>query len=593
MNVFISFLGTSEYLEATYSQLDNVKYIYAQMAVLDYMCKDKKIAVDYFLLFATDTAMSNNYDARYTHLQVEKDGLKAHLNLDQNNVKSAYTQPFENRLRACNLITEDKFKLCKIAEQASLKKIVDNVNVMVEKVSEVLNGQHGDIYLDITHSFRSMPLIALATLKAIQYKSNITLKGIFYCEVDNTNHGTIVELMAFDELIESATRIKLFVESGTYVSPQYIENSSDKYGNINKYLTLFSDSIRNPSRFYAIEYAIKIKSILEKLQHNNKIKSIDDLYFDSFKVLLDRQFKQLSGNYKLDDNNGFGNKSCFKLKDHINDLTILIEMCISFNLYQAAITFMFEGLFDIACGKTMTKNQYYSELFSIINNYKIHNIIKGIIKSFIEEDKTRIDLEEDKTRIDLYDKLKELRNTINHGVATDGGEIKTFVDKNFESIKKLYEDFLNYECNGLKNLVSMRIDYNQCVGLSIDQYVRIMKCSDKNKKLVDKIKKTSKLKRAKDILTATIKTYEEDKNEEHLIVIVDIFIRHVLNNQNCTFEEFYNNRYNPNGSNNEEFGYYTFRYLNCNEKNIEIVPYISTLEKAVGDIADYLDSRKM
>ena len=203
--VYLSFLGTTDYLPCTYFREDvgdteNVRFI--QEAMISLFCSDWT-QEDRIRIFTTDTAESKNWNdnghvRRYTS---ECQGLKRcieKLNLDIDVQKIAIPQGKDE-----NEIWE------------TFQIIYDSI----QKDDEVI--------FDVTHAFRSIPMLAIVVLNYAKALKGINLKGIYYgafetlgnpAEVGNIplerRRVPILDLTPFDQLMDWTAGIDRYVKTG-------------------------------------------------------------------------------------------------------------------------------------------------------------------------------------------------------------------------------------------------------------------------------------------------------------------------------------------------------------------------------------------
>jgi CRISPR-associated Csx2 family protein len=164
--ILISFLGTNNYVPANYylgdqsHKVDNVRFI--QEAILELICIDWT-ENDVVKVFLTDEAEKNNW-VDNGHLDrdkkvIECEGLKSRLESFAAHHKSKVN--FEPILNVPTGITE-----------TDVWDVFDAIYEQLEEKDEV--------YFDITHSFRSIPMLCMVLLNYAKYLKNITVKGIYY-----------------------------------------------------------------------------------------------------------------------------------------------------------------------------------------------------------------------------------------------------------------------------------------------------------------------------------------------------------------------------------------------------------------------------
>lgn len=172
---FISFLGTTGYKPATYElyQEEGGSYTtsYIQEALVNILCSDWS-KDDEAIIFLTDMAEEENW----------------------NNVKD------ENR-RLKDILGQShlSFKGVKIPDGRSEEEIWEIFEIVSSQIKE------GDeIILDITHGFRSIPLLATIVLNYVKVVQNAKVLGVYYgvWEAKDTSTPPIAPIFNMTPLVE-------------------------------------------------------------------------------------------------------------------------------------------------------------------------------------------------------------------------------------------------------------------------------------------------------------------------------------------------------------------------------------------------------
>ena len=413
---FISFLGTNDYLECIYYIDGEDKKSQPLKYVQEYSVKkfssnwDKN---DKVLIFTTKTASEKNW-------------------VDNGHNKPS--QGLGKRLELLNLTPETKNIMIPDGNSE------DEIWEIFEKVFDEL--ENGDeIIFDITHAFRSIPMLAIVILNYAKVLKNVSLSGIYYGAMEALGSFPVVkeielekrfvpifELTAFDNLLDWSSAIERFTKSGDAsrikelasgkLNPVLRETrGKDKNAeNLNKLadnLDIFSKSIiTNREINGGISFAAN--GIKEKL---SLIENTDII--PAFKPLLQKIELAVSefGDEKIQ--NGFA----------------AIKWCIEHSLIQQAYTLLFELIF--------TKIAILSELdASIKANRDLASFSLFYVKNNVAFDDWKKDSQENKDitekMISIWqnygeeflvkiDKLQQIRNDINH--ATGQNKIKYIIDK--------------------------------------------------------------------------------------------------------------------------------------------------------------------
>ncbi|MDY0388263.1 MAG: TIGR02221 family CRISPR-associated protein, partial [Methanolobus sp.] len=164
--ILISFLGTNEYVPANYylgdqsHKIDNVRFI--QEAILELICNGWT-EMDVVKVFLTDEAEKKNWvdngHCEKDQKIIECEGLNTRLKAFALHHKIKYT-------------VEPVFNVPTGITESDVWDVFDTIYEQLEENDEV--------YFDITHSFRSIPMLCMVLLNYAKYLKNITVKGIYY-----------------------------------------------------------------------------------------------------------------------------------------------------------------------------------------------------------------------------------------------------------------------------------------------------------------------------------------------------------------------------------------------------------------------------
>jgi CRISPR-associated Csx2 family protein len=204
--VLISFLGTNDYIPCNYYldkdrslKIDNLRFI--QEALLKLLCTGWD-SEDRIIVFLTEDAEKKNWIDTVYKTGESKPGLDTVL-------KSMKLKP--------------RILSPRIKEGYSESDIWD----IFETVFSQLN-DNDELILDITHSFRSIPMLGLVLLNYARVLKNITVKGIYYGAFEklgpsyfvkenisiSERNAPIVDVTSLMELQDWTTAINSFIKSG-------------------------------------------------------------------------------------------------------------------------------------------------------------------------------------------------------------------------------------------------------------------------------------------------------------------------------------------------------------------------------------------
>ncbi len=422
---FISILGTNDYLECRHSfnnLTSDLPVKYVQEDSIKFFCKDFT-EQDEIRIFLTNLARQRNW---------ENDGF------------SKPNDGLKNRLFKAGL-------LCKINDYS----IPDgNSENEIWKIFEIiLNTFHQDetVIVDITHSFRFLPMLLTTLLNYAKYQKNITVNGIYYAAFESL--GTINEVKTIPAEkritpIFDLTSLSL-LQDWTLASFDFINNA-----NVNMLKQLvraenrFTESLSNNKKFFP-------QNVIRKLE-----KLITNIALCRGKELLEYDYNDLKENIdKLKTLSGLP-KPFFFLIDELykkvqsfnnnynNLIIVLADWCLKHNYYQQMVTLLQE--FSI----TLILDECSLDRFNL--NYRIitsqsfrisaQKLSEESWQSPAKENKeiTSQILNSNKLESlkDSFQALTDLRNDINHaGFLHDA--------KNVESIKSRLNNILTQYKNTL------------------------------------------------------------------------------------------------------------------------------------------------
>lgn len=274
---FITVLGTGNYKPVAYSiennqaELKEVKFV--QEAIIDQII-GKINPNDKITILLTDKSEQENYNS------TEKKPTKNDIKIEINNLTSAQKELLINlglpkdlnsNLTISYITNNEKFKglketliekgiqenqinPVKIPVGANTQELMDIFSKIYQEISP-----NEEIYIDVTHSLRNIPIQLLSVLTFAEKLKNINIKGIYYgaFEVGNKekNVAPIFNLMNFLNIIKWS----------------FAANSFIKFGNIEEIYELVSNEKRK------IFTSKEIVSEQEKLQLNNNSNLINAL----------------------------------------------------------------------------------------------------------------------------------------------------------------------------------------------------------------------------------------------------------------------------------------------------------------------------
>lgn len=399
MKVFISFLGTNEYIPCHYyfkSKENSSQLVrFVQEAIFDILCKDFS-ENDKVCIFLTEKAKKINW---YDSPTNQNKGLQKTL-LEKNILPQIVTVDIPNGNTA-----------------DELWRIFDLLTQQIQEATEIV--------FDITHSFRSIPMLAITTIMYLKALKNISVRGIYYGAFEalgpakwvaqnipeEDRYAEILDLTIFDELMEWAYAVRSFVKGGdatilaelglkdiTYsrLGEMIKERPYQEFRSLCNNISTFSKQVATCRSMTVLKTITRVQSLLESFE---------------FKIIAETKpafFKLLD---RIHDT--FNN---FKGNNILKWLNI-VEWALGHNMIQQAYTMLTEMLITYFCDKYMPVELQMDE---IGRRNKISFIVskvgqkrpideEGIYKTIYEKVK-----DEDLELAELYAAISYNRNEVNH-----------------------------------------------------------------------------------------------------------------------------------------------------------------------------------
>jgi len=204
----MAFLGTNDYLPCTYfsddgKEVENTRFV--QEAALSFFCKGWT-QDDRIFIFTTDEAEKKNWQNTMHRNRKTGESLR------------------RKGLYKCieNLNLSVPFKNIPIPDGKGEAEIWDIFRIVFDQLT-----QGDEVVFDITHAFRSIPMLAIVVLNYAKIMKDISIQGIYYgaLEVLGSFHEAenlpvdkrrvpILNLTSFDQLMEWSFAVNRFLEAG-------------------------------------------------------------------------------------------------------------------------------------------------------------------------------------------------------------------------------------------------------------------------------------------------------------------------------------------------------------------------------------------
>ncbi len=425
--VFLSFLGTGGYKPCKYvsAELGESSVVYfVQEAIYQLACRDFTTK-DKVFIFLTKDAEEKNWPGLFECLSKYTESLHPVTQLPEGYNESDVWKIFENVL---NVLEEDD-----------------------------------EIILDITHGFRSLPMLAMVLLNYAKALKNTIVKGIFYgafevlgpsYQIDtnipdpNDRKAPLLNLLAFSILQDWTFAAQTFIKTGNpegitqltrqNLIPILIESKGKN--ETASLLRTVTNAIERGEREIATNRGKLISNGTNFLEAKNTLQEVIKNTAGVFAPLKPILFKIQE---KIAN---FGHNANLNWESGV-------EWCILHGLEQQGITQLQEGIIGYVCqrNKLDVTNIQDRELVSQALNIYSRNIEQANWKKpAIEHPEIIMSIMEDifvKDHRANFDKLVELRNDINHG-----GFKKNALQKSGQFSERLKEIFNTYR--SIKQLVT-------------------------------------------------------------------------------------------------------------------------------------------
>lgn len=326
-NVYLSVLGTSPYVPCNYeadnrARVENVRFV--QEATLSLNCRDWT-AADRIFILTTEDAYKKNW-------------------MDDGQQESA--EGLQTRIERLNLLAK--------AESVDIPsgKTLDEIWQIFNRIYNLLN-EGDNVFFDITHAFRSIPMLAIVVLNYAKALKNINLRGIYYgafeilggspSYVENNiplekRNVPIFDLSAFDLVMEWSFAVDQFIKSGNAsaiaalakreVRPILAETKGrDESARSIKWL---SESLEKFTQIMSTCRGRLIPEAVQQLKNSLEI-SNDNNFIKPFQPVVERLREEIETTFVGD-----------AVKDGVN----AARWCLSHQLVQQGYTILQETIFS-------------------------------------------------------------------------------------------------------------------------------------------------------------------------------------------------------------------------------------------------------
>lgn len=453
-----SFLGTNDYKEIIYCSekiglnKNNYKKFYSQYIQLS-LCNLLKEKNEDFTIYMclTQMAIEKNYEP--------KDSIGLKRLLDDNNIKH---------------------KEIDFLDGKNKDELYENFDKIYENIE---NGD--EIYVDITHSFRSIPLIFMSVLNYAVVTKNVKLRKIYYGAYESRSK---MDIDGDEFLAAPIFDLTLFnnIQDWTRASEKFLTTGDSKLLalEIEKISTIIAQDIKDDKCREARDIN-RVSSALRKYSHDilncrgRELDKTPNYLREKIKGLKNISIKELKPFVKIIDQ--IYDNIKYYSGDIVRDSLFVVEQCINFGLIPQGFTILRENIItfvarnlDLDYEKYEDRNNVEGFLFNCKPKIKIEARDLEMYTKFMNNIKLqKEELEEISL---LFDEIRQYRNSINHnGFSRDNPssnkfsiKLKEFTQSFFDILNKTMDKLPKEEVKNIKKvlpILSHTLTENQILDL--------------------------------------------------------------------------------------------------------------------------------
>jgi CRISPR-associated Csx2 family protein len=428
--VLLAFLGTNDYLPCNYllnekEKIGGVRFI--QEALVSLFCKDWT-EEDRVIIFLTEEAKNKNW---VDNGHKDKDG------------KPLQREGLKRRLESLGLKAKILDK--EIPDGRTEKEVW---RIFDEVLNQINDGD--EVIFDMTHAFRSLPMLAIIILNYAKVIKGIKIKGIYYGAFESLGSIREVEKMDIQDRNAPIFNLTPFVRlfDWTNATHNFITygDAKDLSGLTQQEIkSILADTQGKDEDAQNLrKLSTQLKKFTELIQMSRGRKLIEDVDFDGLRELIKKEGFLKPINPLLD-------KIADKIKDFKNrDIKngyAAVEWCIQHNLIPQGYTLLQETMISEVVARHFDKSEIFKEEKRELVAQALQIANKNIpetkwneLAKNRKEDVQKIISCLSKDFIKIYDSITQDRNDINHaGFRTHPSEPKALQDRlrgYYEKLKK-------------------------------------------------------------------------------------------------------------------------------------------------------------
>lgn len=418
--VLFSFLGTGKYDPCiyTYNGKSSTETRFIQTAIYEHLSDDNLEVV----IFVTSKAKKTNWEDGIGENGEHIEGLRSTL---------------------ARKLPQMKVKLVEISDS---QNEVANWELFDKILEEIQDGD--EIYFDITHSYRSIPIVALIVLNYARLVKNAKIKKLVYGLYDKNQvikEFPIVDMTNMLSLLDWTNGVDQFIRTGDASLINEITNKevkqlqesekvSDEDQEDIKTLNQLANQLEVVGKTFQTCRTLNVTEEVRKLGESlDKVGNISTEYLKPLQPLA----KKIDEKYKV-----------FGQSETINGL-IAAKWCEEHGLIQPGLTLLQENVVTTICQfvdlnkKNFGHRKCVSSAINILNKnleyaeaeWQVPPNKKDIVREIINKIKSYKEL------LTSYSLLTHYRNDINHGGTDKSTKHDVFLDELKQCIQDLTRFF--------------------------------------------------------------------------------------------------------------------------------------------------------
>ena len=443
--VFISFLGTNNYIECCYKFNDVVSkpVRFVQEALIAHLCKDWT-EKDKILIFCTSKATTGEDGAKEINWL---DNGQQRINCDSERIG------LQHRLE-------------NLSDNMSLKAAIEEIDIDAgfseDEIWSIFNTvyhqlQPGDqIYFDVTHAFRSIPLFSIVLFNYARFMIGTHLESIVYGAFEKLGSAAKVRELPPEERVAPVIDLINVARLQEY---NQIASGLKSFGKIRQIGSVINTGVSSVSDMAIADLGSSIAELDEYINTINLQKIKGGKYITKFR----NNYKYVKRKYKivepinkiLDELNNetadFVSESSFQNIEAAINWTIKHDMLMqAFPLVEEYIILHVADMLKDLKPSSLSPKKYRMFISSILGMPENDFISKNWKADLADYPDVADDISEDFLIRELrpeYNKIREARNSLAHGNGS----------KTYEELKKLIPviiECIDYLNAGYKNYPS-------------------------------------------------------------------------------------------------------------------------------------------